>query len=75
MKILVGNKSDLNSERQIGKTVAKRLAEKTGFDRYVDISAEQNINVFKTVEAIMNFVVKRETRAKELRATVSMLST
>ena len=39
VKILVGNKSDLANDRKIGKTVAKRLAEKNGFDRYVETSA------------------------------------
>ena len=41
----------------------------------MEISAEHNVNVYKTVEAILNLVSKRDSKAKEMRATMSMLST
>ena len=52
MRVLIGNKADLEN-RQISKDQGVQLQQRYKMDRYVDVSAKENINVEKTLEAIM----------------------
>ena len=44
MKILVGNKSDLKSQRQVSREEAEMFAENEGM-KYIETSAKSNTNV------------------------------
>ena len=49
--ILVGNKCDLESERQVSKAEAETIAEEWGVE-YIETSAKKDINVSKLFEKL-----------------------
>ena len=76
VRILVGNKLDLESDRLLSKAAGIELAKSTGMDRYVETSATQDVNVFKTIESVLNTIRKKGYQAGSPRmATISLLST
>ena len=75
VRILVGNKMDLEEERLVSKTAGIEIARTTGMDRFVETSATQNINIVKTIEAVLNTIRKKGyKRASPSQATISLLS-
>ena len=55
--ILVGNKQDLQSERQVPYSVAKELADKWGIE-YIETSAKTNFNCKEACEKLVKKVVE-----------------
>ncbi len=59
MIILVGNKSDLDDDRQVSYTEAYNLARKYN-TIYVEVSAKTGYNVFNIFEELTKLMIKRE---------------
>lgn len=58
--ILVGNKCDMESLRQVEKTDAQELAEAFGCP-YFEISVKQDFNIKKMIDEIMNEIINTVT--------------
>ena len=43
------------------------MSKSTGMDRYVETSATQDINIFKTIEALLNAIRKKGYRGSSPR--------
>jgi len=57
VKLLVGNKADLDSKRQVEFQTAKAYAEKLGIP-YLETSAKENVNVEKAFSLLATNIIK-----------------
>lgn len=56
--LLIGNKSDIISEREVAHDVAKEFAEVRGF-QYFETSAKDSTNVVEAFQTIAETLVKK----------------
>ena len=72
--ILVVNKSDIVL-RKLDKTTGVNLARKTGFFKYIEMSALNGTNTGKLIESILNEVDRKALWQQERRNTISLMTT
>ncbi len=62
--ILVGNKSDLDDDRQVSYTEAYNLAKKNG-TVYIEVSAKTGYNVINVFEELTKMMIRKEDEDNE----------
>ncbi|EFC45438.1 ras family small GTPase [Naegleria gruberi] len=69
--VLIGNKSDLESERQISTTQGKNLAEMLGISHFFETSAKTGFNIKESFQSIIRetnqFLMKKSLDKKPLK--------
>ena len=63
--ILVGNKCDLDDERQVETSEAKQIATDLGNIKYFEVSAKSNINIADVFEEIVDQVYNQRFAPKD----------
>ena len=77
INVLVGNKSDIKLKK-LEKKHGRDLAYKTGFIKYIEISAKEGVNIGKVMETVLSEVEKNmlwQPERTERRQTISLMST
>ncbi|NWV09057.1 RB27B protein, partial [Ptilonorhynchus violaceus] len=64
--VLIGNKSDLSDQREVNPRQARELAEKYGIP-YLETSAASGKDVEKSVETLLDLIMKRMEQCLEKR--------
>ena len=62
MKVIVGNKKDLENKRQVSKELAESFAEKNGI-KYMEVSAKDNINIEKLFIDVVKVLLEKHLKA------------
>eukprot|EP01097_Dermamoeba_algensis_P003495 TRINITY_DN241_c0_g2_i1.p1 TRINITY_DN241_c0_g2~~TRINITY_DN241_c0_g2_i1.p1 ORF type:complete len:196 (+),score=33.81 TRINITY_DN241_c0_g2_i1:65-652(+) len=63
--ILVGNKADLEEQRDVSKAEATQLIEKFKISKYVETSAKNNMNVKEVFEDVTRMIVSKHAPKKD----------
>ena len=72
IRILVGNKIDLEGQRKVDNIEGSKLAIKFGLDRYAEISALLNIEIQSTIEDILVKIQRRKLRRKTSESSINI---
>ena len=73
VSVLLGNKCDLEDQRQVEESEARTLADSLGL-KYFETSAATGVNVNKAVAALLDQVGTRATNTNVLHSLRSRLS-
>lgn len=57
--VLVGNKSDLTSERVVTEEEAQQLADTLGFEYYIETSAKDDVNIDRAIQLLYRAAIKQ----------------
>ena len=63
--VLVGNKCDLEDDRQVEKEEARKIATELGNIKYFEVSAKSNINIEELFEEIVDQVYNAKFAPKD----------
>ena len=72
VRILIGNKIDLKDKRAFNMYEGHQIAEKFGLDRYVETSAQHNIEVTSTIYDILVKIERRKLKRKTPESSINI---
>ena len=73
IKLIVGNKSDLESERKVTKEEGQKLANESQID-FFEVSAKTNSNIEQLYEHSAKLYLKQKTELSDTNDSVSITS-
>ena len=73
LKVIVGNKKDLEDKRQVSEELAKTFAEKNGI-KFMEVSAKNNINIEQLFLDIIKSLLEKHIKAINDNPSVSGVS-